>query len=115
MIPLPDKKYNIIYADPAWTFKVYSDKGKDRSAENHYTVSSQEDMKQIPVNSISDKDCVLFMWATYPNLKEALELITSWDLFIRLWHSLGSKKIKKAVDFLWGLVIGQEPIQRYVC
>ena len=36
MIPFPDKKYNIIYADPPWSFDTYSDKGKDKSAENHY-------------------------------------------------------------------------------
>ena len=31
MIPFPDKKYNIIYADPPWKFKTYSDKGKGKS------------------------------------------------------------------------------------
>ena len=33
MIPFPDKKYNIIYADPPWKFKTYSDKGKGKSPE----------------------------------------------------------------------------------
>ena len=33
---LPNKKYNIIYADPPWQFKNWSDKGKERSAHNHY-------------------------------------------------------------------------------
>ena len=27
------KKYNVIYADPPWSFKTYSNKGKDRSPE----------------------------------------------------------------------------------
>jgi hypothetical protein len=27
-----DKKYNIIYADPPWTYKVWSEKGTGRSA-----------------------------------------------------------------------------------
>ena len=36
MINFPEKKYNIIYADPAWTYKVWSGKGKEKkSAENH--------------------------------------------------------------------------------
>ena len=26
----------VIYADPPWSFEVYSGKGKDRSAERHY-------------------------------------------------------------------------------
>ena len=28
---LPDKKYHIIYADPPWTFRTWSDKGKGKS------------------------------------------------------------------------------------
>ena len=31
------KKYKVIYADPPWTFKTWSNKGKEKkSAENHY-------------------------------------------------------------------------------
>ena len=33
------KKYQIIYADPPWNYKVYSKKGLGRSAESHYPVS----------------------------------------------------------------------------
>ena len=40
----PNKKYNIIYADPPWTFKTYSDKGKGRSAENHYPCMNIDDI-----------------------------------------------------------------------
>ena len=36
MMNLPNKKYNIIYADPPWTFKTWSNKGKGKSAEQHY-------------------------------------------------------------------------------
>ena len=25
-----ERKYNIIYADPPWTFKTYSEKGKEK-------------------------------------------------------------------------------------
>ena len=32
-----DKKYNIIYADPPWSYKTWSEKKKKKkSAENHY-------------------------------------------------------------------------------
>ena len=36
MIPFPNKKYNIIYADPPWHFKTYSNKGEKRSAKELY-------------------------------------------------------------------------------
>lgn len=38
-------KFNIIYTDPPWTFKTYSDKGKVKSAERHYKILSIEDIK----------------------------------------------------------------------
>ena len=39
---------------------------------------NMDEMKEIPIENIADKDCVLFMWATYPNLKDALELMDAW-------------------------------------
>ena len=53
MIPFPDKKYNIIYADPPWSFDTYSDKGKDKSAENHYECQDLEWIKNLPVANIT--------------------------------------------------------------
>jgi|TARA_R100001530_G_scaffold5297_1_gene6608 N6-adenosine-specific RNA methylase IME4 len=102
-IPLPNKKYNIIYADPAWSFKVYSDKGKDRSAENHYPCMNVKDIKELPVNNIADKNCVLLMWITYPNLLEGIEVIKSWGFTYKTCGFSWVKKNKKADSFFWGL------------
>jgi len=84
-----DKKYNIIYADPPWEYKVWSKKGKGRSAENHYKTQSVEDMKVLNVPSICANDCALFMWATFPCLKEAFVLANAWGF------------IYKTVAFVW--------------
>lgn len=70
------KKYNIIYADPAWS---YDDPSLNRGgALRHYSTMSIEDIKALPVNEIADKDCVLFMWATFPKLQEGLDTIRAW-------------------------------------
>ena len=66
MIPFPDKKYNIIYADPAWTFKTWSNKGEEKSPK--YDVMTINDIKNLPLNEIIENDCVLFIWVTYPLL-----------------------------------------------
>ena len=59
---LNGKKYSIIYADPAWTFKTYSKKGKEKkSAENHYSCMTIEDIHNLPINEIADDNCVLFI------------------------------------------------------
>ncbi len=104
MLKLPDKKYQIIYADPAWKFKYYG-KSDDRyrRAEGHYTVSSLEDMKKIPIKDIADDNCVLFMWAIYPMLSHALELMEAWGFKFKTVAFTWVKKNKTNSDFFFGM------------
>ena len=74
-------RYNVILADPEWDFKVWSEKGKDRSAENHYMVSSMPVIRSRPVEKIAADDAVLFLWATVPMMPQALEVMMSWGFF----------------------------------
>ena len=69
------KKYQIIYADPPWR---YDRSGVQGSAEKIYPTMTQEDICNLPVADITDKDAVLFLWATFPKLREALQTIKSW-------------------------------------
>ena len=78
MIPFPNKKYNIIYADPAWYFKSYSSKGEGRNATQHYDCMSISDICNLPISNISKNDCVLFIWVIDPMLPQALEVIKAW-------------------------------------
>lgn len=72
------KKYNIILADPPWTFKVWSEKGLDRSAIQHYDVMRAADIKALPVNKLAAEDCVLFLWVTSPLLELGIEVVKKW-------------------------------------
>lgn len=79
ILALPTKRYGVIYADPEWQFKFYSEKGKtNSSADNHYDTSPLEEIKSRDVESISAKDCVLFLWATAPMMPQALEVMWAW-------------------------------------
>lgn len=99
-----DKKFNIIYADPPWNFKTYSDKGKDRSAENYYKVMTLEDIKNLPVKNITDKDAVLFMWVTQPRLHQTFDIIKAWGFEYKtiafIWVKQVKGKAAVEVDFL---------------
>lgn len=64
-----DKKYKIIYADPPWR---YNDKNCNGNCESHYNTMNIKDICNLPIKDITDKDCVLFLWCTYPMLKEGL-------------------------------------------
>ena len=72
------KQYNVLYADPPWKFKTYSEKGKDRSADNHYPTMDLEDIMNLDVGDASMDDCVLFMWTTVPMLRQAFEVLEAW-------------------------------------
>ncbi len=70
--------YNVIYADPPWTFATYSAKGKGRSAEAHYSCLSFDDICRIPVAEWAARDSILLLWVTDPLLPRGLELIEAW-------------------------------------
>jgi N6-adenosine-specific RNA methylase IME4 len=70
--------YGVIYADPPWEFRTYSDKGKGRSAEAHYDCLSLEAIKALPVSSWAAKNAVLYSWCTVPHLEHALAVMAAW-------------------------------------
>lgn len=49
MIPLPDKKYSIIYADPPWS---YQNRGTRAAASKHYDTMTIEDIKRMGVGAV---------------------------------------------------------------
>jgi N6-adenosine-specific RNA methylase IME4 len=100
-----NKKYNIIYADPPWQYKVWSKKGNGRSAESHYkTLGIKEivNMKDF-IKDISADDCVLFIWITYPCLKEAIQVIEEWGFTYKTCGFAWVKRNKKANSWFWGM------------
>lgn len=97
------KKYNIIYADPPWSFKTYSDKGKGRSADNHYPVMNIDDIKNLPIQHIVGDDCVLFLWVTFPLLKEGIEVLESWGFTYKTVGFNWVKRNKVSDSWFWGL------------
>lgn len=71
-----DKKYNIIYADPPWEYKE-SGSGS-RVVKAHYATMTIEEIKQMPIEKISDEKSILFMWVTFPRLEQGMEVIKAW-------------------------------------
>lgn len=99
-----NKKYQIIYADPPWTFKTYSSKGKlKKSAECHYLCMQKQEIQKLPINQISDENCILFLWVTFPCLEEGLELIRKWGFTYKTCAFNWVKKNKKSDTWFWGL------------
>lgn len=73
------KRFNAIYIDPPWKFEVYSGEGKKRSADRHYDTKEMQQIMDLPVGMLADKDCALFMWCVLPCLPEALQVLDAWE------------------------------------
>ena len=96
------KKYNIIYADPPWK---YDQKSLQGAAEHHYSTMSLKELKELPVSELADKDCALFLWATFPQLREALELIEAWGFQYKTVAFVWLKKNKVADSWFYGICL----------
>ena len=97
------KKYKVIYADPPWQYRVYSKKGQGRSAENHYHTMNIKDIMALPVDKIADKDCILFLWITFPCLKEGIEVMERWGFKYKTCGFNWVKRNKKKNTYFMGL------------
>ena len=80
MIPFPKKRYSIIYADPPWSYhNKPGESGFRFPVQFTYKTQNINWIKQLPVQSIAEKNSVLFLWCVSPQIPEALEVITSWE------------------------------------
>ena len=85
---IPTGPFACVLADPPWSFRSWSDKGKNRApdamvrqkglAERHYATMGLADIKALPVADVCAKDAVLFLWAVDCMLPEALDLMKGW-------------------------------------
>lgn len=97
---LPNKKYKIIYADPPWS---YQGGMMNSSVTDHYSTMTIKDICNLPIKDITDKDCVLFMWVTYPKLNQFMQVVNAWGFEYKSVAFTWVKKNKKADTFFFGL------------
>jgi N6-adenosine-specific RNA methylase IME4 len=104
------RRFKVIYGDPAWEFKVYSGRGKQRSADRYYDTSSLDAIKALPIAPLADENCALFLWGVWPEMPGALEVIKAWGFeyttvaFIWVKSTEKAEVIKLDGDGLhWGM------------
>lgn len=106
------KKYGIIYADPPWR---YNQKNLSGAAEHHYRTMSIEEICNLKVAEVADQHCVLFLWATFPQLPEALKVIKAWGFQYKAVAFVWLKQNKSGKGWFFGLGFGQEEMRKSAC
>jgi len=76
------KKYNIIYADPPWFYdnNHYTCRGNTGA---HYETMGIERIKSLKVGNYAADECFLFLWATFPKIQWALDVMVAWGFTYR--------------------------------
>lgn len=96
-----NKKYKIIYADPPWSYDKKIGQG---IADDIYETMDIEDILELPIKNISDDDCFLFIWVTFPMLKEGLQTIEAWGFQYKTlgfsWIKTNKRQVLNQMSFL---------------
>lgn len=71
-LPLPEGEWSVILADPPWPYYLALRGAPDA----HYSRMEEEDIFKMEIPAADD--AVIFLWATNPKLKVALEVIEAW-------------------------------------
>lgn len=109
MVNFNMKKYQIIYADPPWS---YNDKmkGHSFSLDHEYQTQDKEWIQKLPVQNICEKDAVLFLWVVSPMLDEGIDTLKAWGFKYKTlafcWskHTKNGKKVKNLGKWTMGNV-----------
>lgn len=81
MIPFPNKKYKTIYADPPWPYKQIlgrTEKGDSTRGGLNYFSMTIEEIFKLPMQTISEENCIIGLWTTNSHIHEALHTLKFW-------------------------------------
>jgi len=87
---LPDKKYNIIYADPPWSY--YGGEVGSAGRSIPYPTLLTGEICNLDIPSLCEEDCVLFIWGVWSKLQDCLDVIKAWGF---KFNSLGFIWVKR--------------------
>jgi N6-adenosine-specific RNA methylase IME4 len=127
LINFPNKTYSIIYIDPPWPLKRGPDwNSNGPSKPLPYPTLSLDEIKNIPIKTITNKDEHLYLWVVNKYIKNAYDIVENWGFkssclltwckprhgigiggtYIQTTEHLlfcrkGSLKAKKRIDSTW--------------
>lgn len=103
--------YSVILADPPWTFSVWNAAKSDRHASHKYNLMTIDQICSMPIASLADDNCALFLWATWPNIKDAFKVIDAWGFTYRTlaWEWIKAKKSGFGFHFGMGYYTRSNP------
>lgn len=97
------RRYSVIYADPPWAYKQQGGAKGRGTAKAHYDTMETAEICELPIKEIATEDALLFMWATFPNIKDALEVMEAWGFEYKTAAFVWVKTNAKSGSLFWGM------------
>lgn len=120
--PLVPLSYDLILADPAVEFALWSDAGEEKAPQGQYQCHTFDDLARWPVSHLARGDAWMVCWAWSPNLPQCIELMRAWGFRYvtagtwakqsstgRAWHFGPGYVLRSAAEFFLVGKIGAPP------
>lgn len=75
---LQPHSFHFIMADPAWTYRMYSEAGEAKSPQAQYRTMTIDEIKRMPVLDLAAEDSLLWLWTVNPMIPQALQVMAAW-------------------------------------
>lgn len=72
-------------------------------ARQHYETMKTKEISELPIRKIKTDDAICFLWATFPNIAEALKVMEAWGFEYKTAGFVWVKKNKKSNTNFWGM------------
>lgn len=97
---LPLFFYDVAVIDPPWKYELYSDKGKAKSPDAHYSCMSMDEIAALRVGDLLAPAGVVVCWCTWPLIEEQYRVVRAWGLL----PVTGGVWAKRTINgkFRWG-------------
>ena len=90
-------QYRVILADPPWDFSAWNPKTASRHVSRQYAPMTVGQIVALPAAALAMDDAALFLWATWPNIEAAFDVIRAWGFTYRTlaWEWIKTTKSGK--------------------
>lgn len=101
----PAGGFDLIMADPPWTFDNWSAAGEEKNAKAHYDCEPLDWIARLPVAALAADDCLLWLWATNPLLREAFDVVEAWGFTRKTAGTWIKRTVTGKVAFGTGYIV----------
>ena len=78
MVDFPTDKYDVIYVDPPWPIEKIKRNVRPNQVDMDYNIMSMDDIRSLPIDSISADNSVCFLWTIQRYLPDSFDILNGW-------------------------------------